>query len=96
MNICQSNILSLQQTARMARSLTQDQSERTIGYIDEDEKYVACIMFNFKIVSIISCESDVGKDAYRAYRVEVHPLHVENDAPSIQEVIILCEDIFRY
>lgn len=53
-------------------------------------------MFNFKIVSIISCESDVGKDAYRAYRVDVRPLHVEQEAPSTQEVIILCEDIFRY
>ena len=81
----------------MARSLTQDQSERTIGYMDDDDdKYVPVIMFNFRIVSIISCESDVGRDAYRAYRVEVRPLHVEQNAPTTQEVIILCEDIFRY
>ena len=35
----------------MARPLTQDKSDRTIGFINED---VACIMFNFKIISIIS------------------------------------------
>ena len=41
----------LKQTAKMARTLTQDKSDRTIGFINED---VACIMFNFKIISIIS------------------------------------------
>ena len=43
--------LGLKQTAKMARALTQDKSDRTIGFINED---VACIMFNFKFISIIS------------------------------------------
>ena len=86
---------SLQTAAKMARSLNQEQSERTIGYIDEDDKYIALIMFNFRVVSIITCESDSGRDAYRAYRVLISPLHVEQGAPTTQEVILRCEDIFR-
>ena len=76
--------LGLKQTAKMARTLTQDKSDRTIGFINKD---VACIMFNFKFISIISSPSDVGRDAYRAYRVEIRPLHVEQGAPTTQEVI---------
>ena len=79
----------------MARSLTQEQSNRTIGYIDDDDKYTVVIMFNFRVASIITCESDVGRDAYRAYRVLICPLHVEPGAPTTQEVILRCEDIFK-
>ena len=79
--------LGLKQTAKMARALTQDKYGRTIGFINEEDVYVVCIIFNFKIISIISSPSDVGRDAYRAYRVEIRPLHVEQGAPTTQEVI---------
>lgn len=78
----------------MALSLRQDKSERTIGYV-QDEKYVAVVMFNFSIISIITCESDAGRDAFRAYRVQIRPLHVETGAKQEQEVILNCEDIFQ-
>lgn len=75
----------------MARALTQDHSERTIGFLNDEDKYIAAIMFNIRIVSIISSESDT----FRAYRVEIRPLHVEQGSPTTQEVIIGCEEIFR-
>ena len=77
-----------------ALSLRQDKSERTIGYM-QDDKYVAVVMFNFNIISIITCESDAGRDAFRAYRVQIRPLHVEPGAKQEQEVILNCEDIFQ-
>ena len=77
-----------------ALSLRQDKSERTISYV-QDDKYVAVVMFNFTIIGIITCESDAGRDAFRAYRVQIRPLHVEAGAKQEQEVILNCEDIFQ-
>ena len=85
--------LGLKQTAKMARALTQDKSDRTIGFINKD---VACIMFNFKFISIISSPSDVGRDAYAyAWRSALFTLNKVLRQPRRSSIIILCEDNFR-
>ena len=77
--------------SQMAKSLTQDRSQRTIGYINDEDEYVPVIMFNLEVLSMISSHSD----AFRAYRAVIRPLHVDPGAPTSQEIILLCEDIFK-